>query len=1348
MRTKFTLILKVFFSILFSSVCLGLQAQTQTVPSFTFTIQNEVQTSDRTLEYDGYILSTDPSTVLEVCNTDFAVTFNTAMLNGGTITAALVSGSSQMSASQQPTVKVLSTGGVTTVYAYSYSISGKGTGTTISSTAPGTRFCRIKVTNTVPFASVTANLAHHLLGVPAETTLGYYDQIDGGEYDLDINSSTCYTSTVNPVLNTAGTVTTDAVSSTTNVASGSVTGLGSPYPTSYGFVYSSTNTIPTTSDSYVSKGAASSTGSYTSLLTGLIAGTTYYVRAYANNSVGTSYGSVISFVAANLAPTSVTYTTPNVYTKGIAITSLSPTVAGGTPTSYSISPTLPSGLSFNTSTGVISGIPTAVSAATTYTVTATNANGSANGTLSITVNDVAPTGITYTTPNVYTKGSAITSLSPTVTGGTPTGYSVSPALPSGLSFNTSTGVVSGTPTAVSASTMYTVTASNPNGSVNGTFSITVNDVAPTSIAYATPNVFTKGSAITSLSPTVTGGTPSGYFISPALPNGLAFSTATGVISGTPTVVSATATYTVTATNANGSVNGTLSITVNEVAPAGLNYTTPNVFVRGTTITPLTPTVSGGIVANYSISPALPAGLSINASTGIISGTPTVVAAVANYTVTATNTGGSVAKVVNITVNEAAPSGLSYTTPNVFVRGTGITSLVPTISGGVVTSYSVSPALPAGLSINTSTGIISGTPSVVSTMNSYTVTAANATSSTSFVLSVTVNEAAPSGLSYTTPNVFTKGMAITSLAPIVSGTVTSYSVSPALPTGLSINATNGIISGTPTAVVGQSNYTVIAANAGGNISFTISIAVNDIAPVGLSYQTPNVFTKGTAITPLSPTVSGGTVTSYSIVPALPSGLSFNSSTGVISGSPTAVASATNYTVTAVNSGGSVSFALSLTVNDIPPAGLSYITPNVFNKGTAIAALSPIVSGGSVTNYSVSPALPAGLSIDATTGVISGTPTAIYSAANYAVTASNTGGSTSFTVNITVLDAAPSGLKYTTPNVFTKEVSIVLLTPTVNGGTVTGYSVSPALPAGLSINTTTGVISGTPTAVSATGNYMVTASNSGGSCTFAVTITVNDDITMSPLAAPSAGCEASDLALTYTVLSGVPTQYQVKFNNQAILAGLSNIAYAALPSSTAGTIAFSIPKGMRAGVYTGYLQLKDNAGAESALYSFEFTVNLSSDYIITKFDDVIACDNSSYRFVSYQWYKNGVKIDGATKQFYNDLSGLVGTYMLQVTTTDGNTFLSCPKTFNVAKKSVKVFPNPVQANSTFSVQMIGFEEKELSTATLAVYDMQGICIYKSATVTSMNTLQLPTSQAYLGHITTSNGADYSFKVVVQQ
>ena len=82
----------------------------------------------------------------------------------------------------------------------------------------------------------------------------------------------------------------------------------------------------------------------------------------------------------------ITYTTPNTYTTNIAITTLTPTNQGGPVTSYSISPTLPTGLSFNTSTGAISGTPTVISGATTYTVTATNASGSTTTSINITVN--------------------------------------------------------------------------------------------------------------------------------------------------------------------------------------------------------------------------------------------------------------------------------------------------------------------------------------------------------------------------------------------------------------------------------------------------------------------------------------------------------------------------------------------------------------------------------------------------------------------------------------------------------------------------------------------------------------------------------------------------------------------------------------------------------------------------------------------------------------------------------------------------------------------------------------------------------------------------------------------------
>ena len=86
--------------------------------------------------------------------------------------------------------------------------------------------------------------------------------------------------------------------------------------------------------------------------------------------------------------------------------------------------------------------------------------------------------------------------------------------------------------------------------------------------------------------------------------------------------------------------------------------------------------------------------------------------------------------------------------------------------------------------------------------------------------------------------------------------------------------------------------------------------------------------------------------------------------------------------------------------------------------------------------------------------------------------------------------PSALSYTTGTaVYTKGVAITANSPTSTGGAVTSYSVSPDLPAGLSLSTSTGIISGTPTAVTAAASYAVTASNAAGSTTAGLTITVN-------------------------------------------------------------------------------------------------------------------------------------------------------------------------------------------------------------------------------------------------------------------
>jgi hypothetical protein len=171
----------------------------------------------------------------------------------------------------------------------------------------------------------------------------------------------------------------------------------------------------------------------------------------------------------------------------------------------------------------------------------------------------------------------------------------------------------------------------------------------------------------------------------------------------------------------------------------------------------------------------------------------------------------------------------------------------------------------------------------------------------------------------------------------------------------------------------------------------------------------------------------------------------------------------------------------------PSGLTYSTPPAFTVGQAIAPLTPTVTG-QVTSYSVNPVLPAGLTLSSGTGVISGTPTVIAATTTYIVSATNATGSTTASVSIIVNDISPT-LAYPSPS-YTYSTNIVseTISPTMGGGAVTGWSIGPPLPAGLTFDTTSGKISGTPTTATAPAVHVVTAANSGGVATESLTITV--------------------------------------------------------------------------------------------------------------------------------------------------------------------------------------------------------------------------------------------------------------------
>ena len=155
----------------------------------------------------------------------------------------------------------------------------------------------------------------------------------------------------------------------------------------------------------------------------------------------------------------------------------------------------------------------------------------------------------------------------------------------------------------------------------------------------------------------------------------------------------------------------------------------------------------------------------------------------------------------------APSALSYTSPVQAKMATAMTPLSPTVTG-TVASYSVSPALPAGVSLSTKSGTISGTPTATAAQATYTITATNATGSTTFAWVLTVqsdkaivasqtaifSDAPVGGLSYSASPSGTTGttnaLGEFNYAPGDSVTFSAAGITLGTATGLSITSTSG------------------------------------------------------------------------------------------------------------------------------------------------------------------------------------------------------------------------------------------------------------------------------------------------------------------------------------------------------------------------------------------------------------------------------------------------------------------------------------------------------------------------------------------------------------------------------
>jgi len=790
--------------------------------------------------------------------------------------------------------------------------------------------------------------------------------------------------------------------------------------------------------------------------TGVISGTpttlgTYFITLGATNPVGTGTATLVLTVLppqpAITSPASASATQGGAFSYQITATN--------NPESFNAT-ALPDGLTVDSGTGLISGTPT-TAGTFTCVISATNSFGQGSANLVLTI--LPPPPVITSALTAVATTDAVLNYTITATH-SPDSFNAT-GLPDGLGVNTTTGLITGTPT--STGTFYsTISATNAGGTGSATWVLTVSSPPPVAAPVITSDPAAGAVAGSAFTYYITAANYPSGFSATGLPDGLAADPLTGVISGSPTQ-SGIFSAVIAATNTVGTGSITLTLTVlpayhwsNFAGSPGLMGTLDgtgsdarfntgavplavdlggNVYVADSLSHTLRKVTPAGEVTTLAGSPGLAgsadgtgsaARFNVPRAVAVDHDNNIILADSGNHTIRKVTPAGVVTTLAGSPGSAGSANGTGsaarFNTPrglavdandNVYIADTSNHTVRKMTPEGVVTTLAGSPG---------SAGSADGTGSAArfNTLRGLAVDGGGNVY-VADLLNHTIRRITPAGVVTTVAGSATKSGAVDG----IGGTARFYN-----PYGLAIDTAGNLYVGdslnqtirkmTPsgtgwmvTTIGGSPGSTGTADGTGNgarfNLPYGIGIGANGAVYVvdsnncrisrGVSQPTPVITSSLTA------TGTDGYAFNYTIsadnnpasydATGLPTDLSIDPATGLISGTPN-VSGTFTPTISATNAAGTTSATLVLTIHP-PPPGITSVLTVMAVQGREFS--HQIAATNSPTGYSAT-GLPSGLDINPSTGLITGTPieTGTF---DIHVEATNTGGTGSATLSLTIL-----------------------------------------------------------------------------------------------------------------------------------------------------------------------------------------------------------------------------------------------------------------------------------------------------------------------------------------------------------